>query len=54
MAELVIGGALLDHDGTVLWDQGGNGAGPTLGTNAATPAASPRSPTSTATAGPRS
>ncbi len=34
MAELVIGGALLDHDGTVLWDQGGNGAGPTLGTNA--------------------
>ncbi len=34
MAEVVIGGALLDHDGTVLWDQGGNGAGPTLGTNA--------------------
>ncbi len=33
MAEVVIGGALLDHDGTVLWDQGGNGAGPTLGTN---------------------
>ncbi|MEZ4401131.1 MAG: hypothetical protein R3B06_13990 [Kofleriaceae bacterium] len=33
MAELVIGGALIDHDGTVLWDQGGNGAGPTLGTN---------------------
>ena len=33
MAEIVIGGTLLDHDGTVLWDQGGNGAGPTLGTN---------------------
>ena len=33
MAEVVIGATLLDHDGTVLWDQGGNGVGPTLGTN---------------------
>ncbi len=33
MAEIVIGATLLDHDGVVLWDQGGNGAGPTLGTN---------------------
>ena len=33
MAELVIGAALLDHDGTVLWDQSGNGQGPTFGTN---------------------
>lgn len=33
MAELVIGASLIDHDGTVLWDQGGNGAGPTFGTN---------------------
>lgn len=33
MAEVVIGATLLDHDGTVLWDQGGNGAGSTLGTN---------------------
>ena len=35
MAEIVIGAALLDHDGTVLWDQGGNGQGPTFGTNSA-------------------
>ncbi len=34
MAEIVIGATLLDHDGTVLWDQGGNGAGSTLGSNA--------------------
>ena len=34
MAEIVIGATLLDHDGTVLWDQGGGGAGSTLGTNA--------------------
>ncbi len=34
MAEIVIGASLLDHDGTVLWDQGGNGQGPTFGTNA--------------------
>ena len=33
MAEIVIGAALLDHDGTVLWDQTGNGQGPTFGTN---------------------
>jgi hypothetical protein len=32
-AEIVIGAALLDHDGTVLWDQSGNGQGPTFGTN---------------------
>jgi hypothetical protein len=33
MAELVIGATLIDHDGTVLWDQSGNGQGPTFGTN---------------------
>jgi hypothetical protein len=33
MAELVIGATLVDHDGTVLWDQTGNGQGPTFGTN---------------------
>lgn len=31
MAEVVIGATLIDHDGTVLWDQGGNGA--IIGTN---------------------
>ena len=34
MAEIVIGATLLDHDGTVLWDQGGGGAGSALGSNA--------------------
>lgn len=33
-AEIVIGATLLDHDGTVLWDQGGNGLGGEYGTNA--------------------
>jgi hypothetical protein len=33
MAEVVVGGTLLDHDGTVLWDQGGSGAGTLVGTN---------------------
>jgi hypothetical protein len=32
-AEVVIGAALIDDDGLVVWDQGGNGAGPTYGTN---------------------
>ncbi len=30
-AEIVFGAAILDHDGTVVWDQGGNGAA--IGTN---------------------
>jgi hypothetical protein len=33
MAEVVLGGSLLDHDGTVLWDQGGGGNGGYVGTN---------------------
>ncbi len=33
MAEIVIGAALIDHDGRVMWDHTGNGAGPTFGTN---------------------
>jgi hypothetical protein len=32
-AEIVIGAALIDDDGLVVWDQGGGGAGPTLGSN---------------------
>ena len=32
-AEIVVGGSLIDHDGTVIWDQGGNGLGGTVGTN---------------------
>lgn len=32
-SEIVIGATLLDHDGTVLWDQGGNGLGSEFGTN---------------------
>jgi hypothetical protein len=32
-AEVVVGGSLLDHDGTVLWDQGGNGNGGYVGSN---------------------
>jgi len=32
-AEIVIGATLLDDDGTVLWDQGGSGAGGFVGTN---------------------
>ncbi len=33
-AEIVIGASLLDHDGTVLWNNGTIGAGPTYGSNA--------------------
>lgn len=33
MAEIVVGATLLDHDGTVLWDQGGGGNGGYVGTN---------------------
>ena len=33
MAEIVVGATLIDHDGTVLWDQGGNGAGGFVGSN---------------------
>jgi hypothetical protein len=33
MAEIVIGATLLDHDGTVLWDQGGTGQGGYYGSN---------------------
>ena len=32
-AEIVIGATLFDDDGTVLWDQGGSGAGGFVGTN---------------------
>lgn len=32
-AEIVIGGTLIDHDGLVVWDQGGGGNGGYLGTN---------------------
>ncbi|MDX2088782.1 MAG: CARDB domain-containing protein [Kofleriaceae bacterium] len=33
MAEVVIGATLIDHDGTVLWDQGGSGNGGYYGSN---------------------
>jgi len=33
-AEVLIGAALLDHDGLVVWDQDGGGAGSTYGSNA--------------------
>ncbi len=33
-AEVVIGAALLDNDGTVIWDQGGSGNGGFFGSNA--------------------
>ncbi|MGN6105220.1 MAG: FG-GAP-like repeat-containing protein [Kofleriaceae bacterium] len=33
MAEIVFGATLIDHDGTVLWDFGGNGAGGFVGSN---------------------
>lgn len=32
-AEVVFGGTLIDHDGTVVWDQGGGGNGGYVGTN---------------------
>lgn len=32
-AEIVYGAAVLDHDGTVVWDEGGGGAGAAFGTN---------------------
>jgi len=32
-AEIVVGATLLDHDGTVLWDQGGSGNGGYFGSN---------------------
>jgi hypothetical protein len=32
--EVVIGATLIDHDGLVVWDQGGGGGGSTYGTNA--------------------
>ncbi len=32
-AEVVFGAAVIDNDGLVVWDEGGNGAGATLGTN---------------------
>ncbi|MBC7978459.1 MAG: VCBS repeat-containing protein, partial [Myxococcales bacterium] len=32
-AEVVIGATLIDNDGTVIWDQGGGGAGGFVGTN---------------------
>lgn len=32
-AEIVFGAAVIDHDGLVVWDQGGGGAGATYGTN---------------------
>jgi hypothetical protein len=32
-AEVLFGATLIDHDGTVIWDQGGNGAGGYVGTN---------------------
>ena len=33
MAEVVIGATLIDHDGTVIWDQGGGGNGGYFGSN---------------------
>jgi FG-GAP repeat protein len=33
-AEVVVGATLIDNDGTVVWDQGGGGAGGFVGTNA--------------------
>jgi hypothetical protein len=33
-AEIVFGAAVLDNDGLVVWDEGGNGAGAARGTNA--------------------
>lgn len=33
MAEIVFGGTLIDHDGLVVWDEGGSGNGGYLGTN---------------------
>lgn len=32
-AEVVVGATLIDNDGTVIWDQGGSGAGGAVGTN---------------------
>jgi len=32
-AEIVFGAAIIDNDGTVVWDQGGSGAGGAFGTN---------------------
>ncbi len=32
-SEIVFGGTLLDHDGTVIWDEGGNGFGGHVGSN---------------------
>jgi len=32
-AEIVIGAVLIDHDGLVIWDEGGGGAGGAYGTN---------------------
>lgn len=34
MAEIALGATLLDHDGLVVWDQGGDGEGGFVGTNA--------------------
>jgi len=33
MAEVVFGATLIDHDGRVIWDHGGNGAGGFVGSN---------------------